>query len=240
MSNGVFKNLCAMQWSGYILDVIVVVCLLGFMIVSSRKGFIECLFGFASTILAIFIAVAFAKTFLKLTDGLFGLQDFFDRKFTHSFSKLSGFDTDISEQGLEAALQGKDISALLGKLALKTFGKGELAVGTTLGMVIGATLAKLTATLISAILLFIVVKLLLLLTKTLLRAIISRLKLLDAVDSLLGAAVGAIECLLLISFVFSVLTVFPSQTVGSYLENGLLVGWLYEHNLIVWLLGFLL
>ena len=73
-----------------------------------------------------------------------------------------------------------------------------------------------------------------------LRAVVMRLRLLDAVDTLLGAVVGIAECLLLVCFVMSVLTIIPSQTVVEYLENGLLVGWLYRNNLIVYLLGLLL
>lgn len=240
MTNGIFQNLCAIQWTRYVFDVIVVFCLLGFMIVSARKGFVECFFGFASTLIALFVAVAFAKAFLNMTSGLFGLQEFFDGKFTKFFSKISGFDVDISQVGLETALESQDVSALLGKLALKTFGKGELAPGTTLGMVLGTTVAKLTATLVSAILLFILAKLLLGLAKAVLRAVVMRLRLLDVVDSLLGAVVGIAECLLLVCFVMSVLTIIPSQTVVEYLENGLLVGWLYRNNLIVYLLGLLL
>lgn len=233
-------NLCSAEWSNYILDIIVIGLMVGFAVVCARRGFVDCFFGFVSTIGSVIIALTCAKLFMNITGGLFGLRGLFETKFTDTFSKLNGFDVDISSQGIKAAIEGKNLPAVLGKLVLKTFGKEELAVGTTLGMLLGISTAKLAATLLSGIVLFIVVKILFRLLKTIITAIVESVFFLDRLDGILGALVGLFEGLLIVSLVLSVLTIIPSQAVSAYLDRSLFIGWLYNHNPLVSILGWFL
>lgn len=240
MASNIVYNLCAAEWTNYILDIIVVLLMVGFAVVCAKRGFIECFFSFVSTIGAVIIALTCAKLFMNLTGGLFGLRGLFEDKFTDTFSKLNGFDVDISSQGIKAAIEGKNLPAVLGKLIVNTFGKEELAVGTTLGMLLGVSTAKLAATLLSGIVLFIVIKILFRLLKTIITTIVESVFFLDRLDGILGALVGLIEALLIVSLVLSVLTIIPSQAVSSYLDRSLFIGWLYNNNPLVTILGWFL
>lgn len=234
------SGLCAAHWATYLADGIVVVFLLAFSVVCAKRGFVECFFGFVSTIAAILVAVLFAKAVLSITDGLFGLQTFAQRKFTGAFAKLDGFAVDVSADGVSAALAEKNLPAILGRLALKWFGKGELAAGTTLASLLGATLARLAMLLLTGILLFLLVKLALSLARRFLNALAEKIFILDAINALLGAVVGLIEGVILVCLVMSLLTLIPSQTVGNYLTNSVLLKGLYDYNPLVWILSLFL
>lgn len=58
----------------YLLDGIVIIVLLIYTVSCTKKGFIECLFGLISTIVAFALAYLFSNTLLELTDGFFGLM----------------------------------------------------------------------------------------------------------------------------------------------------------------------
>lgn len=233
-------SLCAAKWNSYLLDGVVVLFVLGFTFISARKGFIECFFGFVSSIAAVLIAFLFAKMFVNATNGLFGLQGLLEDKLSVAFSKISGFNEDVSGLGTQEALSGGKLPAVLTKLVLSVFGKGEFPVGSTLGGILGVSVAKLAITLFCGSLLFIAVKCLFFLVKKTLTAIVSKITMLGSLDTTLGAAVGLIESLLIVCFILSVLTVIPSQMVTEYLENSLFVGALFDYNPLVHILAFLL
>ena len=232
--------LCAADWTAYLLDVFVFIFLLGFAIVCARKGFVECFFGFVSTIVAMILAFTFAKFLYHWTDGLFGLGGFLEGKFTKVFSKVDGFDVDISSQGVQAALKEQDLPAILVTLVTSSFGKVDLPVGTTIGSMLGASVSKFAVTLLCGITVFIAAKLLIGLLKKILSSIISKITLLDKLDSLLGALVGVLEGVLVVCLLLSIVTMIPSQTLSNYLDNSLFVGALYNYNPLVHILGWIL
>ena len=82
-----------------------------------------------------------------------------------------------------------------------------------------------------------IVKLLFLLLRKGLGAIIKRISLLKGIDAFLGMLVGLTEGILLISSIISVLNLIPSDTLAAYLNNSAVVGLLYNHNPIIWLIG---
>lgn len=233
-------RLCALQWTAYLLDLVVVLFVVGFTFVCAKKGFIECFFGFISTIVAVVIAFSFAKLFVNITDGLFGLQGAFEKGLTKVFSKISGFDTDVSSVGVADAIKEKDLPVILVSLIMKVFGSGELEAGTTLGHMLGVSVAKYAVTLLCGILLFIGVKLVIFLLKKTLSKIVENIKPLGSLDALLGAVVGLVESTLIVCAMLSLLTIVPSQSVSNYLNNSLFVGKLYNYNPLVHILALLL
>lgn len=233
-------NLCAVDWTAYLLDIFVVVFLIGFAIVCARKGFVECFFGFISTIAAILIAALFAKLVYNWTDGLFGVDRFLEGKFTSVFSKINGFDIDVSSQGAQEALKEQDLPTILVMLVISSFGKGELPVGTTIGGMLGASVAKFAVTLLCGIVLFILAKLVIGLFKKILSSLISKIEMLNRLDTLLGGLVGVLEGVLGICLALSILTMIPSQALSTYLDNSLFVGWLYNYNPLVHIIGWIL
>lgn len=231
-------NLCAGA-SGYIVDAIVAGVMLLFVLICAKKGFITCFFGFVSTLLALFIAVSFAKPVMEFTGGFFGVQGALETKWVEAFSKMKGFDIDISGQDLEALLETKDLPAILVTAILKNH-VGEVAAGTTLAMIAGGTAAQLSATLITGIVLFIVTKLLIKILKKVFNKISEKIKLLGAINKLLGAIVGFVEILLIISLIVSVLSLFPSSANMKLFTESAVLSYLYNNNPLFVMIGWFL
>ncbi len=231
-------NLCAGK-AGYIADAIVMVVMLLFVFRCAKKGFITCFFGFISTILALFIAVSFAKGAMELTGGFFGVQELLEEKWIESFSKTAGFTVDISGQDLEALLKTQDLPAILITSVLKNH-TGAVPAGTTLAMIVGETAAQLATTLLTGIVLFIVTKLLLKILKKVFNSISDKIGLLGAINKLLGAVVGLIEILLIISLITSVLMIIPSEGIANFFNNSILLSYLYDHNPLFVMIGWFL
>ena len=231
-----------MQWYHWLGDLIVLVFIVVFAIVCAKRGFIDCFFSFVSTILSLVVAFSLAKSVLGWTNGLFGLQGLLDEKLIAAFSKMAGFNEDISAQGVEAALQSGDVqvSAILGRLILNSVGQGDVEAGTTLGMLCGSAVSQLACTLICGIALYFLTQLVLLLLKGILNGIANSITAVEAVNTTLGAIVGIIESVLLVCVVLSVLTLFPSVTISGYLGSTLLLKLLYNYNPLVLLLSAIL
>ena len=232
--------LCVSKALAYGVDGIVVLALLIFAIVCAKRGFVNCFFSFVSTIAALLLAFALAKPVVSLTNGLFGLEALFGEKFTVAFSKLSGFNIDISGSGVESALADKNLPAILANLAVSKFGNGTLAAGTTLGMVVGQTTAGLAVTVISFITLFILIKLALLLLRNVFNAIVDNLPLFNVLDGFLGALVGLLEGVAIVCLILSVLAVIPSQSMVEFFNETIVLDVLYNHNPLITVIGWLL
>lgn len=232
------NTFCAVQWTNYILDGIVALFALIMLIVCAKKGFIDCFFGMISTVVALIVAIAFAKTVLNATDGLFGLQGWLYTKLEGSFAKVAGFNADISAVGVEAALEEHNVSAILAGLVMKLVGKQEsIPEGTTLAMLLGEATSRLAATLIAGLVLFILIKLVVRLLRGILESIASKVDVLNGINALLGAAVGILQAALIVCSILAVLAIFPNEGITTYLSNTLFVGKLYLHNPLVSILG---
>ncbi len=222
----------------YIADIIVAVGVLVATLACGKKGFISCLFGIVTTLVALILAIALSKAVLSGTDGLFGLQSALSGKFEKTFLKIDGFSVDVSTVGVDAALKSEDVTAILVRLVMKTVGKAQnVPAGTTLASLLGDATGKLAATLIVGILIFIAVKLLSKLLKKVLNGVADSAPLISGVNSLLGAIFGFLYALLIVCVVLAVFAVLPIQTVQTYISKTLFIKILYEHNLLVYLLS---
>ena len=197
-------------------------------------------FRFASGLLALVAAVSLAKFALSATGGLFGLQEYFTGSFTETFSKMSGFDVDISGQDVGALLASGELSAVIATLIAKKYVGVELAAGTTLGYLAGSTVAELLCTLLSGVALFFAIKIVCKLLGKIFTVLINRIKLLGKVNRTLGMIVGLLEGIFFISLAVSVLTLLPSTAILDFFNSSIVLRLLYNHNPIVWLLGMLL
>ena len=235
------NTLCAVQWWNYIADVVVAIYVIVMIIVCAKKGFITCLLGTVSTLVALIVALSFASSVLEGTGGLFGLQDWFYKTFTDSFAKIEGFDADVSTQGVEAALKEHNVSAILAGLVLKVAGKQDtIAPNTTLAMLLGEATSGLAGTIVAALALFILIKLGVRILRGALNAVVNKLVIIKGLNVFLGAVVGALQALILVCAILAILTVFPVVSVSAYLEKSLYLGLLYENNPLVNLLGLFL
>lgn len=232
--------LCASGITSFLGDLIALGIIVAFVLICARKGFINCLFKFISTVVAIVIAFSFAKTFVSITGGLFGLQTFLETSFIEASSSLDNFNVDISGQNIEELLATHDVSALITTLVLKNYTNIEVPAGTTLAMLVGESAAIWATALIAGIVLFVLVKLLMLLLRKIITAIIKRISLINILNRLLGAAVGLLEALLLISMLASLFSLFNSAAITSFMADSVILTWLANNNPIVWLLGLFL
>lgn len=231
-------GLCAAAWTNYLVDIVLAVVLFGYVLYCSKRGFIDCFFGFFSTIIALVAAIFLAKAIVNWTDGLFGLRGWFDKTFTNAFMKVEGFDTHVVGEGTEAALKAKNVPSILAQLVLKmTKGSHE---GVVLAEALGDVTSSLATTLTCGVLVFILAKLVMRLLKGVLESVAEKIKLVGAANALLGALVGVLGFTLLVSTVLSVLAVIPVQAINNALAKSVLVGWIYKYNPIMWLIGLLL
>lgn len=232
--------LCASGLQTYLGDLIVIVVALIFMLVCARKGFINCLFKFLATIVALVVAFTLAKTFVSITGGLFGMQAVFEESFTEALVSVPGFNVDVAGQNLEELLASQDVSALITSFILKNYANIEVPAGTTLAMLVGESAALWVTALIAGIILFFLVKLVMLLLRKFLTAIINKIKLIGTLNRLLGAVVGLIEGLLFVSIAASVLSLINSAEIAAVVANSRILEWLANNNPVVWLLGLFL
>ena len=233
-------NLLSAKWSNYFVDIIILLFIAGMTILCAKRGFVECLFDFASTLVSFVVAILLARLIVLITGGLFGFEKWLGGSFSRIFIKLDGFDAVLSEEGAKAALLDKNVAGVIANLAVRWFSKGKVADGTTIAGLLGSITAKLFTLLIISVILFLAAKLLLLLTKKTLTEIIDRIALLDATNTAIGAAVGFLQSVLIVGSVLALFAVIPSQPIDNYLSNCLFLGWMYEFNPVIALLGLLI
>lgn len=234
------KELCARTALNYAVDVFVLLFLVAFVFICAKRGFVECLFSLLSTAIALFVAVTFAKLLLSVTGGLFGLQGALENGLTGSFAKLEGFNAEVSAQGIEDSLATQNLPAILANLAVKWFGKTQPPEGTTLAMVFGGVCARLLSLLLVGAIIFVLCKVLLYFIKRALTDFVESIVILDSINTALGAGVGLIYGLLIISTLLSFVSLFPIGWVQEQIAGSIFLGWIYDHNLFIWSLGLLL
>ena len=208
------------------MDAIILLFIAGMTILCAKRGFIECLFDVASTLVSFVVAILVAKLIITITGGLFGFQNWLGGSFSKVFIKLEGFDSVLSEDGAKTALLDKNIAGVIANLAVRWFAEGKVAEGTTIAGLLGSVTAKLFTLLIISVILFLAAKLLLLLTKKMITEIVERITLLESV--------------LIVGAVLALFAVIPSPPIDRYLSNCLFLGWLYEYNPVIALLGLLI
>lgn len=234
-----FLNTLLAAWTAYAVDIAIVIVMLVFALIAAKRGFVDCLLGFVSTLVAILIAFLLMKSLVRWTNGLFGLQGVIDNACVSALSKIKGFDIDISSAGIAETLSGK-LPAFVIDIVVENIGNAEVPKGTTVAMTVADTLSGFAVTLIAWLLLFFIVKLLLRLLDRFLSSLVEKLPIVGAVNTLLGLAVGALQGLLIVSGVLAVLALFPSENIASFFNQTLLAGALYNHNPIHTVFGWFL
>ncbi len=234
----VLNNLCAGGATPYIIDGVALLIMLVTVFVCARKGFARCFIGAIATILAVLAAFFLTEGFIALTGGLFGAQEALAGAIEGSLIELEGFNADLTQVSVEAALNGTtNLSAVVGKLVAKAAGAKEFVAGDTLAGLVGDTVSALAIKFVTGIILFIGVKLVLRLVIKILDGISKECKLVGAVNALLGAAIGLLYVTLIISAVAAIFAFFPNQTVMNAVGETILVKFLYDHNMLLALFG---
>ncbi len=234
-------SLCAAKWVSYTPDIVVAIFFLIMIILSAYKGFIGCLLGIVTSLVAVLLAVFLSGVVVDGTGGLFGLQGVLAGKFASTFAKVDGFNVDVSSVGVEAALKSQDVSAVLSRLVLKIAGKEEeIAAGTTLATLLGKAVGSLAARLIAGVLLFILIKVVVTLLKKMLKSVLDNIPVLGGVNRVLGGVFGLLYAWVIVSAILMVFALIPNSGITLFLTKGWVVRFLYEHNILVIMLGWFL
>lgn len=229
--------LCMTSPAGYIMDVVILLAFFVFVFVCAKRGFINIFFSFVSSVVALFAAIALAKVFVNVTGGLFGIENSMAEKFTATFSKMKGFNVDVSGEDIGSLLSAGALPALIGKLMVKKYAGETFASDTTLGMLAGETVAGLFCSLIAGIFLFILIKILIRILRKVFTKISKKIDLIGKLNRILGMLIGFIEGILIISIFVSILALIPSESINQFFNNSLILRFLYNRNPIVWMLG---
>lgn len=224
----------------YVVDIIVVVVLCICAGKAAKQGFVACLFGLISTIVAIVLACVLSKTVARVTGGMFGLEGLIAKGCEDSLLKIAAFTVDISSEGIRETLAAQQLPQFLIDLVAENIGNEMLAKGTTLAMVVGDTIAELAISLIAWLAVFALAKLLLALLRNLITSLVENIPLIDSLNSILGFAVGALQGILIVSGIIAVVTLIPSPEITDFFNSTILVGWFYNHNPIHTVLGWIL
>ena len=196
-----------------------------------KKGFVNCFISFISGFVVLILAFLLASPILKLTNGWFGLQEIITNGIVDAFSKVKGFNIDVSSASLEVLMQEKHLPGFLEK-AIISAGVEGVPQGTTLAMLAGGKLGEYAMTLISFVFVYILCKIALKLLKKVMDAIIPKLPIIGKLDGLLGLLLGLLEGFLIVSAVVAVLALIPLQSVSQFFQEGIFVQWLYNKNLL--------
>ena len=232
------ETLCA-SWLYATLDIIVVAFFFAFAYSRAKRGFIDCFFGFISTITAILIAFLLMKGLVRWTNGLFGLEGVMQRGCETAFLKFKGFDADVSAQGVSEALSGK-LPKFLINAVVDSVGNSDLPVGTTLASVVGDALGGLGVTVVAWVLLFLATKFVLYLLRRFLTAIIERLPVVDKLNLILGMFVGLLQGFLIVCGVVALLALIPSQSITAFFNECVILKALYNDNPLHVMLGWIM
>lgn len=229
-----------------LVDILVIVWLVGGMINGGKRGFVDCFFRLISTIAALVLAILLATWVLDLTNGMFGLQDKLSHTFSGSFDSIEGFNEEVYDvERLQMAIDRLKLPKALGNLVIKYFNKNytlmELELNPPIAAeVFGGTIAELLCLVIAGIVLFIVAKILLALLRKALTALVEKITLANVLNVILGVVMGAIQTLLSIYVILSILSALPIASVNTFISNCTVLGYLASHNLVLMLIGALL
>ena len=223
------QNICG-AWQHYTLDALVVLACLLFAIKDCKKGFVNCLFGVISSLLAIGLAMLLMNVVLDWTNGLFGLEGALERGCTNAFAKIKGFDIDVSNQGIETALTDKNIPKFLIKMVVEEFGDATIAAGTTIAMLVGQSLGGLITGLICWTVLFLIVKGLLFIVRRVITGVLEQIPIVGKLNHGLGFVVGAVKAVLIFSAIIAIFSIIPSEGMSNFFNECIFVRWMYNRN----------
>ena len=227
-------------WACWVVDILAIVLIIGFALTAAKRGFIDCLFGLVTTLLAFLVAILLLKSVLRWTNGLFGLQGVMQGACAKALSKVKALNIDVSNAGLQASMEANKIPAFLVKFVVNSVGNETIAAGTTLAMILGNPLGKFITSLITFFILFIVAKLLLNIVKKMLSAIVNKTPFVSTLNRFLGFLVGLVQGWLLLSAVIAVLGVIPIANVSNFFSDCVILKFLYNRNLINIIIGWVI
>ena len=222
----------------YIVDIVILAFFFIFAAMSAKKGFVNCIFGFVSSIVAIVVAFSFAAFVANVTGGLFGLQDTMETSMVGAFSQLSGFDVPLDPNAnITDMLASQDLSTVMVNLIAQNWANVEIPAGHTLAMIAGEAVSQFATVVISGVALYLVLRVVLVILKKFFNFVFKD-GALGSLNKILGAAVGLIEAVLFASIAVAILSMFPAMM--PFLNSSIILTALYNNNPLMWLISLFL
>ncbi|MDD4188898.1 MAG: CvpA family protein [Eubacteriales bacterium] len=208
-----------MKW---LADIAVVAIIAVFGFIGMSKGFFKTVYKIGAFIVSGWIAIKFYPKVSALLQG------------TSFYIRLKdGIVNNPALQGIENTTQSMQ-EAIAG-LPVPDFLK-DLLQGVSGVEQIGASLAELIANIASVIILFIVARLVLMIIYAIVERIL-KLPVLKQLDKFGGFLLGAVQGLLIVFVLFTVLMLFMSSPqfkgIHDAIDSSIIARYLYEHNFIV-------
>lgn len=226
------NNLQAANWK-IALDILLVLLLLWGALSGARKGAVQSILGFVSTILAIILAFIFFKKAAVLLEDWFGLQTALAGRMEKVFLKFKYFDTDVSHEGVLEILKGTNLPSFLVKEIADSIGNSNVPAGTTLAMQAGGVVARFISKAIAWLLIFVLVKIILWLFSKITSGVFRKIPLLGAADVLFGVIIGTIKSLFFIYGALALLTLIPIEGITTFINDTYLLKIFYHDNLLM-------
>ena len=222
----------------YLVDIVVLVFIVLFTLRCAKKGFVDCLFGFISGIASIVIAFSFASLAVSLTGGLFGIQASLQTNLTEAFSQLNGFNIPLDPNvDLVELLATQDMSQIMVNLIVQNWTGVEIPAGHTIAMMVGETVAEFATLLTAGVALFIIARIVFAILRKFFNFVASA-GILGTLNKLLGACIGLVESVLIVSILVAILALVPPMM--EFLNSSVILTWLYNSNPLMWLLSLFL
>lgn len=236
------QNLLAGNAGAIILDIACIALVVVWGVKGARKGFVACMIHIISTILALILAFALAKVMANALESMFEMRSSMSEKFIKSFSKIKGFKTDISGEGLAAAaLKKVTLPGFIEDAIKKEMSKiNEYPAGTTLAMITGPVVANFLCTLIGGAVVFAIVKVILFFVGKLLTSVVEKIPLAGAINGVLGFVFGVFKMMLIISAVLAFFALFAKKGLTEFFNDAFMLKWLYNQNLFNTVIGWII
>lgn len=194
----------------WIVDIIAIIVMLIAVFKDARAGFIRSIFGLIISVVSIVVAFLFADDVRGMTDGVFGLQTTIVNSLSSTFADW-GLAFDASQEGIRNELMNVGFFKTLPFLVdvvIEQINTG-LPAGTMLNVHLGETVGILATNVVVGLVLYILCRLVLTIVEKLLTSLVENVTLLDALNTLLGAAVGLLKGAITVSLVCMLLSTVP-------------------------------
>ncbi len=225
--------LLAIDFKGeYIADIVFLVGLAIWAIIDGKRGFITCFFSFVSAIACALAVLFLSGPVLKMTGGMFGLENWMQDGLGGWLCGIKPFDLDISTEGWRATLDGMALPEFLKDAVLTEINAyvGEIPAGTLLGQYVGDVIGSFLATVLCAVAVFIITKLLMLLLRGILNKVAESSPFIAKINVLGGILAGSFKAFAVVCILLALLSLIPAAWMTNFFNNTLILKGLYNSN----------
>lgn len=220
---------------GAIIDIAALAILVIFSIIGLIKGFAKTFISIFGTLISLLLAVLLCSSVAKFLQNQFGFINTVTNWVSGIVSKIFG-DTIANttlNQAVESELSQAGVASWIVKIIMEAQADTTIPLDTTLNQIISPTLAYYIVCFISAVGLFILFKILLFLLGEVVKKF-SAIKIIGAIDKVLGLLLGLIRGVVVVQLAVFALNVIPlsfTQQISAEIINTKILKFITDINL---------